>query len=330
MTDNSADIERIRDQALELVLRLATQPEDEALRRELAAWRRQSPEHDKAYRVAAEAWLLGGGADNAETRDASPGEAPSAANTNSLSGGRPRRRAALVAVSTAAAVVLAVLVWPILRLHVEADYRTGVAEVETVELEDGSTLDLDAESAVSVAYSARSRGVELLAGSAFFDVRRQPDRPFLVGAASLRIEVTGTAFAVSRGGGSTTVAVASGTVVVRPAHGAGMAEELGQGDLITLDESSGVFRKGTVLPTEIAAWRRGLVLADRMPFGDLVRQLDRHHRGAIWLASGALAGGDVTGVFDLSDPVSALIAAADTQDADVTQLSPFLLVVTAR
>ena len=329
MTDRGAESERIRDQALDLVLKLATRPDDDGVRGELEAWRRQSPAHDRAYRVAAEAWLLGGSAEKAEALDGAT--APHARHDGiAPSPRRPVRRAALFLVSAAAVAGIALWIGPTVRLQIEADHLTGVGEMRSVELEDGSTLHLDAESAVAVAYSPTGRSVELLAGNAFFEVRRQPDRPFLVDAAGLRVEVTGTAFAVSQGSESTTVAVQSGSVDVTPERPSGMTAILETGDRLILDGATGALRRGKVSPTEIAAWRRGLILADRMPFGDLARALDRHHRGVIWVASGTLAQGDVTGVFDLRDPVTALTAAADTQNADVTQVSPFLLVVTPR
>ena len=337
MIDHAAESERIRDEALDLVLKLAARPDDADLHAELEAWRARSPAHDRAYRVAAEAWLLGGGAENVEALDASPSasrahaERPRGVRRGAPASARqPGRRAARLFVSAVAVVAIALLVEPIVRLQIEADYLTGVGEVESVELEDGSIVGLDAESAVAVSYSPDERRVELLAGNAFFDVRREPERPFQVDAADLGVEVVGTAFAIVQGVRSTRVAVESGSVRVRLERRPEGPVMLETGDQLTIDAATGDVRLGEVVPSEIAAWRRGLILADRMLFEDLVSALDRHHRGVIWVASTALAQSDVTGVFDLSDPITALIAAADTQNAEVTQVSPFLLVVTPR
>ncbi len=337
MIDQAAESERIRDEALDLVLKLATRPDDAGLRAELAAWREQSPVHDRAYRVAAEAWLLGGGAETGDALKAAPGASRpqgdrprGASRGTTASARRPGRRAARLLVSAAAVVAIALLVEPIVRLQLEADYLTGVGEMESFELEDGSTVDLDAESALAVAYSPDGRRAALLAGNAFFDVRHEPERPFHVDAAGLGVEVVGTAFAVMQRAKSTRVAVESGTVRVRLERTSDGPMTLEQGDQLTIDAATGEVRLSEVVPSEIAAWRRGLILADRMLFEDLVSELDRYHRGLIWVASDALARGDVTGIFDLSDPITALIVAADTQNAEVTQVSPFLLVVTPR
>ena len=338
MIDPDEESDRIRDEALELVLKLATQPRDESLRGELEVWRRRSSEHERAYRRVAEAWLLGGEA----SQEDGAAEAVRTAGRSHASGvhrvrdepapssRRPRRRAVLSLVSAAAAMGIALLVGPTLRMQIEADHLTGAGEVRTFELEDGSLVDLGSASAVAVAYSPEERSVELLAGKAFFDVRRQPDRPFTVQAAGLGIQVTGTAFAVSQGQRSTTVAVESGRLDVTLAGAPETAVLLEKGDRLILDEVTGEVQRDKVPHMEIAAWRRGLVLADRMPFGELLYEIDRYHRGITWIASRRLEHGDVTGVFDLRDPVTALIAAAETQNAEVTQVSPFLRVVTAR
>lgn len=352
MIDRGTESERIRDQALELVLEIAMRPQDKDLRGKLEAWRRRSVEHDRAYRIAAEAWLLGGGTTDGdvarvdvERDDLESVRIPTAARgplppyvhglhetrdrTAPLSR-RPRRRAAALVVSAAAMMGIALLVAPAVRMQIQADYLTGVGEVRSFELDDGSRVDLDAESAIAIAYSSKGRSVELLAGNAFFEVRHRPDRPFTVQAPGLETEVVGTAFAVSQSLKSTIVEVESGSVAVKPTRDPDSSQTLEEGDRLILDEATGEARRSEVPLSDIAAWRRGLLLADRLPFGELLHELDRHHRGVIWVASRSLEQTDVTGVFDLRDPITTLIAAAETQNARVTRVSPFLLVVTQR
>ena len=64
-------------------------------------------------------------------------------------------------------------------------------------LPDGSTVWLNAGSRISYApdFNETTREV-VLDGEAYFDVKKQPDRPFIVHAASIDIRVLGTAFNV--------------------------------------------------------------------------------------------------------------------------------------
>ena len=72
--------------------------------------------------------------------------------------------------AAALAACLALYFAPVLKLRLQADHMTSVAELSDVTLEDGSVVHLDAGSAIAIRYGATRREVALLAGRAFFDV----------------------------------------------------------------------------------------------------------------------------------------------------------------
>ncbi|WP_296342612.1 FecR domain-containing protein [Reyranella sp.] len=76
------------------------------------------------------------------------------------------------------------------RRHVDAEFRDLV-------LEDGSRVALDAGSAIAVDYTASQCSVWLLAGQAFFEDVPSRQRPFVVAASGIDVEIAGTAFNVA-------------------------------------------------------------------------------------------------------------------------------------
>ena len=350
MTGRDAEQDPIREAALDWLLRIEAAPDDSDLRVAALAWRRKSPAHETAWQSVTRAWRLAGDLppDYAErTRDGPFPEAssdsravargverPPGGGLRSPASGRrtvsPLRRVALAATGIAVATCLAVFVLEPLRLSLKADYATGVGETRRIVLNDGSAVHLDAESAVAVDYGPARRSVRLLSGQAFFEVATAPERPFTVPVDGLSVTVTGTSFAVGRGAAETSVAVQSGTVEVVLNAPDGEAARLARGDRLSLTRESGDVAMSRVDPDEVASWRSGRLSVDGMLLADLVEALDRYHRGVIWLRDAELASRRVTGVFNLQDPVGALTAAAETQDAEVTEVTPYLVIVTAR
>jgi transmembrane sensor len=83
-------------------------------------------------------------------------------------------------------------------------------------------------------------------------------------------------------------------------------------------------------PESVASWRmRRLVVVDTS-FGDIVEALGRYLPGAIFVGHKSLNRQAITGVFDLTQPVEALRTLAASQNASVTEVTPYLLVVLRR
>lgn len=136
-----------------------------------------------------------------------------------------RRRFAIGAMAAAAAC-LAIFATPALLLRAQADHLTGVSELRTVKLDDGSTVNLNASSAIAVNYAQGQRHIRLLQGTAYFEVTPDPDRPFTVAAGDVETTVLGTGFEVRLGDESADVAVRHGRVRVDDPQGAPSVTEL--------------------------------------------------------------------------------------------------------
>jgi transmembrane sensor len=291
------------DRALDWLLRVEAAPDDRLLRGQRDAWLAAHESHAAAYRQAERVWRL-------------TGAAPSAARPT-----RPWRRGGLALAVLAACLML----WlaPDLGVPMRADYRTSAGETRDIALRDGSTVSLDADSAIALGSGDRS--VELLAGRAFFQVKRDPAHPFTVKAGEASVAVLGTAFDVLLAERSVTVAVQSGSVSV--AAGQTQAVTLQPGQRAIVDRADGAITAATVGMDGIAAWRNGKLVVEGVPVAEVIEALDRHHVGVILLRDPVLGARRITGVFDLRDPDAALRAVLRPYGGSVLAITPYMLVV---
>ena len=289
-----------------------------------ALYARTAPRHAAAWRDRSAA----ASAPAVATAAAPPGPAAVRLRRQRLVRPRPRRVAAgLVGAAVAAGLML--LMRPGLLLQIRADHATGTAEIRTIRLPDGSTVHLAPRSAIAVSFGETARDVDLLAGEALFQVVRDPARPFRVAAGGVSATAVGTAFDVARGrsvADATGVAVAEGRVrVAAPAARAPVAEELAAGDWIRIGPDA--VARGRRNPADAAPWiDRKLVARDR-PLAEVVDRLRPFFAGYVVVADEDLGRRPVTGVYDLADPAEALRAVAAAHDAQVTAISPWLLVL---
>lgn len=238
-----------------------------------------------------------------------------------------RRRAFGLAGLAAVVAILAVVVGPELRLHLQADYATATAETRTLRLADDSVITVAPASAIAVSYAESLRQVRLLSGEVYVEATPDAARPFLVSTDSVQVTVLGTAFNVSQSDNGAEVGVAYGAVQVEQSgSGEFVAGALGAGEFVRV-ERSGAVQRGKQPASQVGAWRRNQLIAQDQPLRDVLDRLRRYHAGAILVTDGSLAKQPVTGVYDLGKPVAALRAIARSQNAVVREITPWLLIV---
>ncbi|MFM2288032.1 MAG: hypothetical protein RL684_1175, partial [Pseudomonadota bacterium] len=93
-------------------------------------------------------------------------------------------------------------------------FATRSGEQIELTLADGSRVWLGPRSTLQVNFTADRRGLRLIGGEAFFSVRKDHSRPFVVSSASGDITAVGTAFNVRTVPGRVTVSVSEGVVTV--------------------------------------------------------------------------------------------------------------------
>lgn len=321
MTASANELDSAIVQAADWTLRLEAAPSDAVLKQEFERWLGQSEAHRAAYRMV-------------QYTSASLDKGPRAVtgrgrvHAPDAAGSKGRRTRWLAAGAALAAAVLAFVTFPVLQKHILADHVTGTAELREIALPDGSVAWLDAGSAIAVNYGQHAREIALLSGQAFFDVVRNGERPFRVDADKVSVVVTGTAFGVNKTSQSVAVAVQSGTVDVALTDRDGRTR-LGVGESLTYDRRTGAVSRGEVQPANVALWRSRRLVVHEATFDDILEEIGRHMPGAIVVRDSSLNRQMVSGVYDLSHPPEALEALVGSQRARMTQLTPYLVVISA-
>jgi transmembrane sensor len=288
------------DIAADLFLRRrspAWRAEDE---RELEAWLAASPAHRQRFDEVARTWEAAGRAAASEGVRRLRAEALAARPQ-----GQPRWRRSWA--RAAAVVAVLVLVGGVGTVILRATstgeassaqtYRTAVGERATIGLADGSRLLLNTASEVAVDYSAGRRNLRLVAGEAWFDVAKDPKRPFVVQAGRHAVTAVGTSFDVRLEPDGLRVAVVEGRVAV-DAAGRGRLSEVGAGERMDIAGETAVVRPSGPVGGD---WREGRIEFASVSLGEAVAEMNRYRRTPIVVTDPAVARLRVSGVFYSGD-----------------------------
>ncbi|MGH8187808.1 MAG: FecR family protein, partial [Steroidobacteraceae bacterium] len=102
----------------------------------------------------------------------------------------------------------------------ERSIHTDLGEWRHVTLADGSAVRMGPRTRLRFEFGDARRSVYLHGGEAYFEVAKDPARPFVVNAEPVVVRAVGTQFAVTRHGREVTVTVAEGAVRVAPSGAA--------------------------------------------------------------------------------------------------------------
>ncbi len=248
---------------------------------------------------------------------------------------RHRRRAlpswsrpAALAASFLVAMAFGLIAQDDLTDWVHADHTTRVGEQIPVNLEDGSRVTLNTDTAVSVDLSPNRRSVGLLRGQAWFDVAADTSRPFFVESPAGTIKVTGTSFDVHLDHNTTIVSVTEGQVALTATQGAveHPTAKLHAGQQARISKT-GISEVRAFDNTVVTAWLRQQLVFYDTPLEQVVDELNRYRSGKIVIADGDLQNLKVSGVFRTDDPDAALPVIANTLPIEVTRLTNYLVLL---
>lgn len=141
------------------------------------------------------------------------------------------------------------------------------------------------------------------------------------------VTVLGTAFSVRKRDNGTDVAVQRGHVAVETPEAASPAHvELTAGQSLSL--SAGAASRGTIKPDRVASWREGVAIVNDQPIGDVIDRLRPWYKGYIIGRGAGLKDRRVSGIYDLRNPDLALEALTRAHKVTVSQVTPWLRIVT--
>lgn len=279
----------------------AATPKD---RRAFEEWRGADPRHAAAYDEACEIWDAVGELDDLRESATAPDFGKPVKkkrfSVSGLAGAAPSRRSFVypaLAACLALALLLPVIIYSQPAWLLPSVHATRIAETAEITLPDGSAAELAAKSKIKVAYSGAERRVYLESGEAFFDVRKDDARAFLVVSGDAEIRVTGTKFNVRQGPAGVTVSVAEGHVEVRrraantrdEETSGSAAERLSAGEEVVAPLDAADLAPVTAAPpASIAPWRAGRLVYRGAPLREFIADANRYSGKPIIVADASL------------------------------------------
>ncbi len=189
--------------------------------------------------------------------------------------------------------------FPVLAPPSATTYATGLGEVRSVVLPDGSIAWLNTDSRLTVAISPFSRALRLERGEGEFKVAHEAWRAFIVSTANAEVRATGTEFSVRAGSDGSRVVLLQGRVQVRRPRD-GEVADLKAGTVL-LAPTTGAFQFSRADPDADIAWRRGLLVFYERPIAEVVREFARYTGIKVRFADAASGARRISGTFRATD-----------------------------
>ncbi len=183
----------------------------------------------------------------------------------------------------------------------EQTFTTPVGGHETIILADGSQIELNTDTVVRVSEARGERDVALEKGEAFFRVKHDPKRLFIVTSGKRRIVDIGTEFVVRNRANTFEVALVQGRIAFDN-DGTHQAS-LTPGDLLVANADSVSMRQMTdTQMSDMLAWRKGLVVFHQTPLAAAAAEYNRYNRQKIVIADSAIGQLAISGTLPANDP----------------------------
>jgi transmembrane sensor len=233
----------------------------------------------------------------------------------------------VAAVAAAALLALVGTVWVLRDLQrpsFESYLATSHGEQRRWALPDGTELNLNSDSAVTVRYTAGERLIRLERGQALFHVARESGRRFRVVAGETAVTAVGTRFDVYRKPATTVITVVEGKVEVSVDDA--QATPLGAGEQATVDRTTRKITRSTVNAEQVAAWTLGQIAFDQRPLGEVAEEFNRYGTIPIVIESDTLRALRISGVFDAHDTESFIAFVARLDGVEIERYPDRILV----
>lgn len=267
-------------------------------------WQDESPEHVAAY--ARTEHLYHRAADlRLDPQWRAAGQAARRRTAQAAS----RRRSLQWGLSIAAMLVLTIGIgWRLWDpAQPEQHYATATGERRNVILEDGSSIVLDTDSALSVHYSRKHRNLVLQRGQAQFSVTKAPDRPFVVQAGGGAVRAVGTQFQVRKRDSHIQVTLLEGVVTVAATavtpNASVRTATLAAGEQLSFDDAR-LWQKASVNLEAAKGWTHGELVFERRPLAEMIDEMNRYTTAKIRLGDPSLRDLRVSGAFYDNDQES--------------------------
>ncbi|MBC9930516.1 FecR family protein [Chitinophaga qingshengii] len=156
-------------------------------------------------------------------------------------------------------------------------------EIKRITLPDSTTVILNARSTIRYAATPDTLREVFLEGEAYFDVRANEHKPFVVRSGALSTRVLGTSFNVRAYPGETQqLGVVSGKIQVSSPEGKSVL--LGKGDQVTYDAAASFVSIATD-PQQMSNWQNGIIDMNNLTLQQVAAILERWYSVKVILLS---------------------------------------------
>ena len=198
-----------------------------------------------------------------------------------------------------------------------SDAYTDTAQRRVIQLDDGSTLNMNARTALNISMSDSLRNIELRTGGIIAQVIND-ERPFTITTLAGRILAQEARFHVRHESGGIHLAVLDSVVKVNTLHGTSQQVQAGHGIW---------FDKRSLIPLGISAfeetaWTQGRLEVKEATLGSVIDSLRNYSPAVIRVAPG-VANLRVSGNFPLDDVPYTLDALAQTMPIAITRTTDY-------
>nr|WP_178124814.1 MULTISPECIES: FecR domain-containing protein [unclassified Pseudomonas] len=225
--------------------------------------------------------------------------------------------------ATAAVLVLGLFSFSNLPLRLQADHLTLVGERQRLQLEDGSKVLLNTNSAFSSDIDDHQRVARLYQGEAFFEIPASRGLPLELDAGPVRASVRDTVFAVRYLDGIAQIQVQRGDIDLRATH-ADQRIRLSAGESIRVGPK-GFDQRAKLDAGKDLAWVEGRLVFENCPLSQVLAELRRYYPGWIINSNQQLANVAVTGNYRLDQPLDVLRSLAHITSARLSEFPALVI-----
>lgn len=321
--------EKLEKQAILWLVRLQSQPGDSSLQQACMSWRQRHPTHECAWQAVQSSYSQL----RQHVQQVPAGLPVSPATLLHRSATRLSRRRALgqfgsllLLAAPAAWMVHEYTPWQRLR----ADHYTPLGQHASLTLDDGSSLQLNTDSAVRLRFGPDERLILLDRGEISLNsLGAQPGtgrQPLQIATRDGRLDATGSHFSVRQRSDGTHVHTATGSVPMQGRHmPLPVTASAGSDYLLTASRARPVAAPGM----DMMAWTEGQLVAQDMPLADFLEEVGRYRPGRLdW--SPEIAALRISGTYQLRDTDTLLALLPRVLPVEISQRTRYWTTVQAR
>jgi len=312
----------LRETAIAWFLRMQQVDFEHADRSKFEAWLMQNPAHQQAYEEVTHIWEGFDSTAELKSLDAAMEQ------KNFLTKQKRTRKISqsITTVLSIAIIVFAGLfgyrTWQAQPLS-EVVKIAQVGQIKQETLEDGTKLNMNANSELEVIYFRDRRIAKLKKGEVIFDVARDESRPFIVDSGYGRITVLGTRFAVNRLQKIIRVSVDHGRVQVESldVNGNVIATPLilNNGEVAEVRQQQ-TPKRSDQLASDAFSFEKGSISFDKAGLEEIAETLSRYRKPAVTVQTLPTEDAQITAVIKTQEVEKFIatlpdIAAVDTQSS---------------